>query len=442
MFGILGMWENSVVSQLNSDSPSDYQFRLKDCVLGFQTLFIAFGALVLMPILVGLNPSVALLTAGVGTLVFQLITRGQVPVFLGSSFTFVPATIYGIQEWGLPATLCGLSISSVMYFVISALVKWRGQSLINRIFPHVVTAPIIISIGLYLAPVAVNMAMGRATVNGVTTQVFPESIALGVATVTFAAAVFTRIFAKGKLQLVPILVGVIVGYILATFLGLVNLDAMSQAPWFRAPTFVTPEWHLGAIITIIPIAAVSAIEHIGSIAAISSVTGKDYIKSPGVHRTLIGDGVSSGLAAFMGGPPNITYAEVTAGVALTRVFNPAIMTWAAFAAICLAFIGKVGAFLQTIPTPVMGGISILLFGAISVTGLHLLMQSKDDLMKPRSMTIISLILIIPVGGLTLSIGNLPLGGIALAGVLGVIMNLILPMPKSEYKSAKPVVSAS
>jgi uracil permease len=426
------------VTRLNTNINNDYDFRLKDCLLGFQTLFIAFGALVLMPILVGLNPSVALLTAGIGTLVFQLITRGQVPVFLGSSFTFVPATIYGIQEWGLPATLCGLSVSSVMYFVISALIKWRGQSLVNRIFPHIVTAPIIISIGLYLAPVAVNMAMGRSSVNGTMTQIFPENIALIIATVTFGSAVFTRMFAKGKLQLVPILVGVVVGYLLSTMLGLVNFDSVTKAEWFSIPTFVSPEWHWQAIIMILPIAAVSAIEHIGSIAAIGSVTGRDYFKSPGVHRTLIGDGVSSGMAAFMGGPPNITYAEVTAGVALTRVFNPAVMTWAALAAICLAFIGKVGAFLQTIPTPVMGGISILLFGAIAVTGLHLLMLSKDDLMKPRSMTIISLILIIPVGGLTLPIGNLPFSGVGLAGMIGVILNLILPMPKTNSTPAVAV----
>jgi uracil permease len=418
---------------------NDYQFRLKDCVLGAQTLFIAFGALVLMPILVGLNPSIALLTAGVGTLIFQLVTRGQVPVFLGSSFAFVPATIYGIQQWGLPATLCGLSVSSVMYFVISALIKWRGQNLVNRIFPHIVTAPIITSIGLYLAPVAVNMAMGRSG-NG-SEQLFPEHIALSIATVAFASAVFTRMFAKGKMQLVPILVGVIVGYILSAVLGLVNFDAVTNAKWFSIPTFVTPEWHWQAIVMILPIAAVSAIEHIGGIAAIGSVTGRDYFKYPGVHRTLIGDGLSSGLAAFMGGPPNITYAEVTAGVALTRVFNPAVMTWAALAAISLAFVGKVGAFLQTIPTPVMGGISILLFGAISVTGLHLLMLAKEDLMKPRSMTIVGLILIIPVGKMTLNIGDLPFGDIGLAGIVGVVLNLILPMPKPNQPTQPKVVEA-
>ena len=419
---------------------NDYKFQFKDCILGAQTLFIAFGALVLMPILVGLNPSIALLTAGVGTLIFQLVTRGQVPVFLGSSFAFVPATIYGIQQWGLPATLCGLSVSSVMYFVISALIKWRGQGLVNRIFPHIVTAPIITSIGLYLAPVAVNMAMGRSG-NG-TEQIFPEHIALIIATVAFAAAVFTRIFAKGKLQLVPILVGVTVGYILAAILGLVNFDAVTKAEWFSIPTFITPEWHWQAIIMILPIAAVSAIEHIGGIAAIGSVTGRNYFKDPGVHRTLIGDGLSSGLAAFMGGPPNITYAEVTAGVALTRVFNPGVMTWAALAAIALAFIGKVGAFLQTIPTPVMGGISILLFGAISVTGLHLLTLAKEDLMKPRSMTIVGLILIIPVGRLTLSIGDLPFGDIGLAGIVGVMMNLILPMPPKDEQPKQPELAAS
>lgn len=408
--------------------PNDYQFRLKDCVLGAQTLFIAFGALVLMPILTGLNPNVALFTAGIGTLLFQMVTRGQVPVFLGSSFAFVPATIYGIQQWGLPGTLCGLAVSSVMYFIFSAIIRWRGQSLVDRIFPHIVTAPVIAAIGLFLAPVAINLMVGK---NGAGEVIFPQNQALFLALISFAATIGTRLFVKGRLKLIPILVGVSVGYIASVFMGIVDFTPVINAPWFRIPEFTTPEWNFNAIIMILPIAAVSAIEHIGDIAAIGAVTGRNYFKNPGVHRTLIGDGISSGFAAAVGGPPNITYAEVTAGVALTRIYNPAIMTWAAIVAIGLAFIGKLGAFLQTIPTPVMGGILLIMFGAIAVTGLHLLMLSKEDLMKPRSMTIVGVILIIAIGGLKLNAGELSFSGIGLAGIIGVLLNLILPNIKND-----------
>jgi len=404
--------------------PSDYSFRFQDCLLGAQTLFIAFGALVMVPLLTGLNPSVALFTAGVGTLIFQILTRGQIPAFLGSSFAFVPAAIYGIQEWGLSSTLFGLAVGGLMYFIMSALVYWKGQKFISKILPSLVTAPVIMSIGLVLAPVAINMAMGRSGDGSIV--LFPEIHAIIVASISLSATVITRLFAKGRLQLLPILVGVVVGFIASLFFGMPNLSAVAAANWFQVPEFTTPSINWHAVILIAPIAAVSAIEHIGDVIAIGIITKRNYVQYPGLHRSLLGDGLATIFASCIGGPPNTTYSEVTAGVALTKTYNPAIMTWACIVAIILAFIGKVSVMLQCIPTPVMGGILILLFGAITVTGLNLLVESRTNLLNPRNMTIVGVILIIPVGGMSIGLGNFAIEGIGLGGVIGVLLNIFLP----------------
>ncbi len=414
--------------------PSDYSFRMQDCLLGAQTLFIAFGALVMVPLLTGLNPSVALFTAGVGTLIFQVLTRGQVPAFLGSSFAFLPATIYGIQEWGLSATLFGLAVGGVMYFIMSALVYWKGQNFIGKILPAIVTGPVIMSIGLVLAPVAINMAMGRTGDGSI--ELFPENQAIIVAVIALSATIITRLFAKGWLQLLPILIGVVVGFIASLFFGMPNLTAITAAKWFQIPAFTTPTVNWSAVLLIAPIAAVSAIEHIGDVIAIGAITKRNYVQYPGLHRSLLGDGIATIFASCIGGPPNTTYSEVTAGVALTKTYNPGIMTWACFVAIALAFIGKVSAVLQCIPPPVMGGILILLFGAITVTGLNLLVEGKADLMKPRNMTIVGIILIIPVGGMSIGLGNFAIEGIGLGGVIGVLLNAFLPQDKSEPEAAE------
>ncbi len=406
---------------------NDYSFKFSDCLLGFQTLFIAIGATVLVPLLTGMDPSVALFTAGVGTLLFQLITKGQIPVFLGSSFAFVPATIYGIQTWGLPGTLFGLAACSVMYFFMSLLIHFRGQDFINRVFPATITGPIIMNIGLVLAPTAINMALGK-TGDGAT-ALFEENTALIVAGVSLLATIIARLFGKGRLKLVPILVGIFFGYITSIWLGIVDLTAVHQAKWLQIPHFTLPSWNWQAALLMLPIAAVSAIEHIGDIVAIGGITRRNYLQFPGLHRSLMGDGVATIVASSIGGPPSITYAEVTAGVAITKTYNPGIMTWASIVGITLAFVGKVGIFLQTIPTPVMGGILILLFGAITVTGLHLLAQSKLDLMSPRNMTIVGIVLVIPVGGLTLGAGHFAISGIGLGGLVGVLLNLVLPQTK-------------
>ena len=413
--------------------PQDYSFKFSDALLGFQTLFIAFGATVMVPLLTGMDPSIALLTAGIGTLIFQFFTKGQIPSFLGSSFAFVPATIYGIQTWGLPQTLCGLAACGLAYHFMAGLIYFRGQEFVQRYFPSIITGPIIMNIGLVLAPVAINMAMGKSTETPM-----DQNTALILASISLTATIVTRLFAKGRLKLVPILAGVVFGYIAAVGMGIVDLTEVKNAPWFRLPQFTTPSWNWHAVIIMLPIAIVSAIEHIGDVIAIGGVTRRNYVRYPGLHRSLMGDGFATTVASFIGGPPSITYAEVTAGVAITKTYNPGIMTWASLAAICLAFIGKVGVFLHSIPAPLMGGILILLFGAITVTGLHLLMESGQDLMHPRTMTIVGIVLMIPVGGLTLGSGNFAISGIGLGGLAGVLLNLILPLPKEEEEKTLQV----
>lgn len=408
----------------SSHSSTDYNFNIKDALLGAQMLFVAFGALVLVPLLTGLNPNVALFTAGAGTLVFQIITRGKVPIFLASSFAFIPPIMYGVKTWGIPGTMCGLCAAGVVYILLSLLIRWQGSGIIKRVLPPVVTGPVIMVIGLILAPVAVNMAMGK-TGDG-SFVLFPQRTAMIISLSALSATVLSSIFGRGFLKLIPILCGIIVGYSLSLLFGIVDFSPVSAAPWVAMPKFTLPEWNLQAIFYIVPIAIAPAIEHFGDVLAIGSVTGKDYVKDPGIQNTMLGDGIATSLASFLGGPPNTTYSEVTGAIALTRVFNPAIMTWAAIAAILLAFINKFGTLLQTIPAPVMGGIMLLLFGAIMVVGLNTLVKSGEDLTEARNLTIVGLILVFGIGGMSFSAGEFTLQGIGLAGILGVTMNLILP----------------
>jgi len=435
-----------------NNSSTDYHFRLKDSLIGAQMMFVAFGALVLVPLLTGLDSNVALFTAGAGTLIFQFITKRKVPIFLASSFAFIAPIIYGVQTWGIPGTMCGLVAAGLLYIVLSLCIKAFGAGFLQRLLPPVVVGPVIMVIGLVLAPVAVHMAMGR-TGDG-SAWLVPERTAMIVAGVALLTTILTSLLGKGWFKLVPILIGVAAGYITALVLdgigvsgaiqssfdpgqlknftgpALVSFQPLVDAPWFAVPDFVFPEWNLQAILFIVPVAIAPAIEHFGDILAIGSVTGKDFVKEPGIHRTMMGDGIATSLASFLGGPPNTTYSEVTGAVTLTRAFNPAIMTWAAIFAIVLAFIGKVGALLQTIPVPVMGGIMLLLFGAITVIGLNTLVRAGEDLTEARNMTIVALILVCGIGGMVLSFGKFTLGGIGMAGILGVILNLVLPQKKA------------
>lgn len=407
---------------------TEYRLRARDILIGAQMLFVAFGALVLVPLLTGLDPNVALFTAGAGTLLFQAVTRGRVPIFLASSFAFIAPIIYGVKTWGVPGTLCGLASAGVVYVLFSAVIRWKGARVLDRILPPVVIGPVIMVIGLILAPVAVNMAIGK-TGDGAMVLI-PEKKAMMISMVSLATTILVSLKGRGILRLVPILSGIAAGYLLSLTLGLVDFTPVRQAPWIAVPAFVFPEWNWQAILFIAPVAIAPAIEHFGDILAIGSVTGKDYLKDPGIHRTLLGDGLATSLASLLGGPPNTTYSEVTGAVALIKVFNPAIMTLAALWAVALAFVGKLGALLQTIPVPVMGGILILLFGAITVVGLNTLVRAGEDLMDPRNMAIVAVVVVFSIGGMAFSAGELTIKGIGLAGLSGVVLNLILPGRKS------------
>ena len=408
---------------------TEYDFRGKDCVVGAQMLFVAFGALVLVPLLTGFNPNVALFTAGVGTLIFQIITKRMVPIFLSSSFAFIAPIIYGVQTWGVPGTLCGLAAAGVVYIILSFLIRWKGSGIVVKVLPPIVTGPVIMVIGLILAPVAVYMAMGK-TGDGAVVLV-PYGTAMFVSMVSLAATILASLLGRGFVRLIPILIGIGTGYLVSLPLGLVDFSPVAKAPWFAIPDFTFPVWNWQAIFFIVPVAIAPAIEHFGDIVAIGSITGKNYLEEPGVHRTMLGDGIATSFASLLGGPPNTTYSEVTGAVALIKIFNPAIMTWAALFAIGLAFVGKVGALLQTIPVPVMGGIMVLLFGAIMVVGLNSLVRAGQDLMEPRNLSIVALILVFGIGGMSISAGEFTIKGIGLAGILGVILNLVLPKKKTE-----------
>ncbi|MGB0967518.1 MAG: uracil-xanthine permease family protein [Halocynthiibacter sp.] len=413
---------------------TDYKFGPGQALIGAQMLFVAFGALVLVPLLTGLDPSVALFTAGLGTLIFQVVTKGKVPVFLASSFAFIAPIGYATATWGLAATTGGLAAAGLLYVVLSFAIRIFGSGFLHKLLPPIVVGPVIMIIGLSLAPVAVNMSTGLAG----DTQIMAKSTALIIAAVSLGATMLTAILGRGIMRIVPILVGVIAGYIAAMIMGvitgesLIDGSAFTNAPWFAIPGFVTPEFNLAAILFILPVAIAPAIEHFGDILAIGNVTKKDYMEEPGIENTMLGDGLATMAAGFLGGPPNTTYSEVTGAVTLTRAFNPAIMTWAAIFAIILAFVGKIGGALGTIPMPVMGGIMILLFGMVTVVGLSVLTRLGDALTEPRNMVIVSTILIIGLGGLTVNFGdNFALAGIGLSGVAGLVLNLILPNPAAQ-----------
>ena len=432
---------------------SEYKFRISDGLVGAQMLFVAFGALVLVPILTGLDSNVALFTAGVGTLLFQVVTKGKVPVFLASSFAFIAPIIYGVQTWGIPSTMCGLAAAGVFYVILSFVVRIFGSDMLHRILPPIVTGPVIMVIGLVLAPVAVHMAMGR-TGDG-SAWLVPGTTATIIATVALVTTALVSLLGRGWLKLIPILCGIIAGYSASLILDLVGFSASMQASfdpgelpnwtapalismqpvfekvWFAIPNFTLPEWRWEAVLFIVPVALAPAIEHFGDVLAVGGITGKDYVKDPGIKNTMLGDGLATSLASFLGGPPNTTYSEVTGAVALTKAFNPAIMTWAAIFAILLSFVGKIGAFLTTIPSPVMGGIMILLFGMITVIGINILVRSGKNLSTPRNLVIVAVILVAGIGGMKFTAGSFAIEKIGLAGILGLFLNLVLPQERED-----------
>ena len=384
-------------------------------VVGAQFLFVAFGATVLVPLLVGLDPSVALLTAGIGTLIFHAATKGKVPIFLGSSFAFIAPIIKATELFGLPGTLCGLVAVGAVYGVMSALVRLRGVGFIARLFPPIVVGPVIMLIGLSLAGTGVDMAKSNWT----------------LAIIALLTTVVVSLFAKGLLRLIPIFAGIVVGYIAATIFGLVDFQSIIDAPWLALPAFVRPELSWEAIIFMIPVAIAPVIEHIGDVYAINEVTGKDFVADPGLHRTMLGDGLACMAASFIGGPPVTTYSEVTGAISLTKITDPSVIRIAGLFGILFSVLGKISALLKTIPDAVLGGIMLLLFGTIAAVGINNLVKNKVDLGDTRNLVIVSLILILGIGGAELTFGNFTIGGIGLSALVGVILNLVLPKSKAK-----------
>ena len=399
----------------------------RQVVSGAQMLFVAFGALVLMPLITGLDPNVALFTAGLGTLLFQLVTGRQVPVFLASSFAFITPIILAKGQFGLAETMGGIMAAGFVYTFMGLAVKIKGTGFIDRMLPPVVIGPVIISIGLAMAPIAANMAMGKG---GDGSVLVPYGTAMLISMPALLTTLIVAVFGKGIFRLVPIIAGVLVGFALAFAFGVVDTARIAAAPWLELPNFTAPAFNWQAILFIVPVALAPAIEHIGGVIAVGSVTGRDYLKTPGLHRTLLGDGLATTAAGLLGGPPNTTYAEVTGAVMLTKNYNPKIMTWAAVFAIVLAFIGKFGALLQSIPVPVMGGILCLLFGSIAAVGLNTMIRHKIDLSEARNLVIVSVTLVFGIGGVLVGSGDGPddwgLKGIALCAVVAIVLNLLLP----------------
>ena len=410
---------------------------------GAQMLFVAFGALVLMPLITGLDPSVALFTAGIGTLIFQLVTKRSIPVFLGSSFVFIAPIMFSVETWGMAATMGALFCAGLVYVAMAGMIAVRGSGWLHRLLPPVVTGPIIMIIGLGLAPIAVNMAMGKTGDGAV--ELFPYVDAMMVSMPALLTTLLVATTAKGLFRLIPILSGVAVGYLIAAISGMVDYIAVTNSDWISVPAFVAPEFNLSAILFMLPVAIAPAIEHVGDVLAIGSVTGKDYVKKPGLHRTLLGDGLATSASSLFGGPPNTTYSEVTGAVLLTKAFNPKIMIWAAVFAISLAFVAKFGALLQTIPAPVMGGILILLFGSIAGVGMNILIKGQVDLNNQRNLVIVAVTLVFGIGGMAVGNDSWHLQGVSLCGIVAIILNLVLPQtspdeaPVDDLQEEKQIV---
>lgn len=423
---------------MESSNAIEKQGTGKLLVLGIQHMFAMFGATVLVPLVTGMNPAVALFCAGVGTWIFHLITGRKVPVFLGSSFAFMGAIVAvasmyaggaepGTEAYilnGLPYATGGIIVAGVLYLLLALLVKIFGADTIRSFFPPIVTGPVIVTIGLMLAPVAIS-SISTPVAIGETT--FPLWINWVVALVTIAALVVVSIFVKGFFKLVPILIGIAVGYIASLIAGIVDFTPINNAAWLALPEFFLPKFDLKAILLIAPIAIVTFVEHIGDIVANGAVVGKDFVKDPGLHRTLIGDGLATMFAGAIGGPANTTYSENTGVLAATKNYNPVTLRIAACFAILMSFIGKFSGFLETIPGPVMGGVSVILFGMITSVGLRTLVENRVDFKKSRNMIICGIMLVMALGGAVLPItSEATLSGYALAALIGIILNKVLP----------------
>lgn len=389
---------------------------LRKGIAGAQYLFVAFGATVLVPILVGLDPSTALFSAGIGTLLFHLVTKGKVPIFLGSSFAFIAPIIKATELYGLSGALFGCIGVSAVYFVMSLLIRLFGLRFISRLFPPVVIGPIIMLIGLSLSDSAVKMAATN----------WP------LAVISLATAIIVTLYGRGITKLIPIFLGIVVGYIADLIFFEVDLSPIAEASWLSLPKITIPEnFSFAPILFMIPVAIAPVIEHIGDVYVVNNVAGKNFVKDPGLHRTMLGDGIACLFASLVGGPPVTTYSEVTGAMSLTKVTDPLVFRIAAVTGVLFSLIGKVSALLRSIDQAILGGIMLLLFGTIAGAGISSLLHSRVNLASSRNVVIISVTLTTGIGGAALSFGNFSLSGIGLSAVIAVVLNLLLPERKED-----------
>ena len=415
-------------------------------ILGLQHTFVMFGATVLVPIITGLDVGVTLFAAGIGTWIFHLVTKFKVPVFLGSSFAFIPALVVIGQNQGLPYALGGIVIAGLMYIVVSIIFTFVSIDVLHRILPPHVTGPVIILIGVILAPVAILNATD-AYVGAVQEQIGVLG-SWGIAFFTFAAGIFVKVvFPRWKLDflsLLPVLLAIIAGYVLSIIVGIVDFGSVAAASWFGIPNFSFPKFSASAITFTVPIAIVTIVEHFGDVLAIGNVVEKDFLKDPGINRTLLGDGIATSISALIGGPANTTYSENTGAIALTGVSNPWVMRIAAIFAILLSLVPKFTTLIGTVPPPVIGGISILLFGMISSIGVKNMVDARVDLGDPKKLMVVAAMLVLGLGtgaigqisggqavGSSVDLGIFSFGGLGLAAIVGVVLNLLI-----NWKEAK------
>ena len=407
--------------------------------LSFQHVFAMFGATILVPLLTGLSPATALFTAGTGTLIFILCTGAKVPAFLGSSFSFIAPLIAVTASHGLSYALGAAMVTGLFYCVIAFLIRFTGTGWLDKVLPPVVIGSVIVVIGLYLAPTAMNMASQVSPGDAGTYSL----VYLSIAVVTLGITIIANIFLKGFFSAIPVLIGLVCGYFFTLIMGcffpayaIIDFNIVKEAAWFGFPKFHVPGFSLVPILIFIIVSFATICEHLGDMVVTSKIVGQDFYKNPGLHRTLTGDGLASAWAAIWGGPPNTTYSENVGVMAITRVYSVWVIGGAAIIAVLLAFFTKFGAIIQTIPTPVLGGVSILLFGIIASSGLRTIVESGVDYKDKRNLIITSVILVIGIGGGRLAFNitqdlHFELAGIALATLVGIILNLVIPPSRKE-----------
>lgn len=401
--------------------------------LSLQHMFSMFGSTVLVPILVGLNPGIALFSSGVGTLMYLLITKHKIPAYMGSSFSFIVPMLALMKTTGYPGIAQGTIAVGCVYLIVSLIVSAIGSAWIDRVLPPIVVGPIVMVIGLSLAGTAAK----DATMNGTHYDLKYFVVAL----LTLLITIIFNMYFKGFLGLIPILLGIISGYVIACLFGIVDFSGVQAAHWFSLPAFQIPfvsyhpQFYWGAILSMAPIAFVTMTEHLGHIMVLDELTGRNYFKDPGLNHTLAGDGTASIIAGFVGGPPVTSYGENIGVLAITRVHSVYVLAGAAVFAIFFSFVGKLSALIESIPAPVIGGISFLLFGVIASSGLRVLIERHVNFDKKRNLMIASVILVIGIGNAYLQLGQYQFSGLAVAVVLGIILNLVLPEEaRSETKA--------